>query len=281
MVADPEVDATMNRRLSATLAFLLVLALVLGGIASLPAAQGASSTNPVTGSVQGPKILAVHGSTRLTINATGGPAFAANGTQVGNLTYYASIAGSDLTGVSVLPATNAFVLGQPLTPLLDVGATPEVLTITFEISSVYQTENVSTNLTYTVTVVQPYVVSATIYNPGSTSVLGFTVDVELDGAVIGNVSVPSISPRGTYNLSFQYATLGLSAGAHTFTISLANENGLVTFAGGATMYSTTVYVRESAPNNTVWYVLGGVAFVGVLFIFATRVAARRRGGVRK
>ena len=271
----------MNRSLAAALVVVLVVALVAVGIGGLPGARAASSSNPVTGSVQGPRVIATHGTTHLTLHAAGGPAFAANGTQIGNLTYHASIAGSDLTGVSILPSSNGFVLGKNLTPLLEVGATPEVLTITFEISSVYRHENVSTNLTYTITVVRPYVVAATIFNSGTTTALAFTIDIDLDGTLVGNVSVPSITPKGEYNLSFQYATSGLSSGEHTFSISLAAEHGLLTFAGGATSYSVSFYVPGAAPDYTVWYVFGALAFVGVLFIFATRVAARRRGAVRK
>ena len=271
----------MNRSLGVALLIVLAVGLVVGGIGGLPGARAAPSSSAVTGSVQGPRVLATHGTTHLTVSATGGPAFAANGTQIGNLTFYASITGSDLTGVSINPSENAFVLGQNQTPLLEVGATPEVLTITFEISSVYLKENVSTNLTYTVTVVRPYVVAATIFNPGTTTALAFSVDIDLDGTKVGNASVPSITPKGEYNLSFQYATLGLSSGEHTFTISLADEHGLVTFAQGATSYSVSFYVPGAAPDYTVWYVFGALAFVGVLFIFATRVAARRRGAGRK
>lgn len=270
----------MNRLLLVAGLVFLTAGLVAGGIGGLPGVRAASS-NPVTGSVKGPSVLSTQATTHLTLNASGGPAFAANGTQIGNLTYYASIAGSDLTGVSLSPSTNAFVLGKPLSPLLTVGTTPEVLTITVELASVYQKLNETTNLTYTVTVVQPYVLATTIYNPGSTTVLAFTVDIDLDGGLVGNVSVPSITPHGEYNLSFQYPTLGLAAGTHTFTITLANEQGLVTFAGGATSYAKSFYVPGAAPDYTVWYVLGVVAFVGVLFIWMTRVAARRRGAVRK
>ena len=271
----------MNRPVAVGVLLILALGLVIGGIGSLPGARAAGAGTPVQGSVQGPSVIATLGTAHLTLNASGGPAFAPNGTQVGNLTYHASVAGADLTGVSVVPSSSAFVLGKNQTPVLSVGSTPELLTLTFEISSVYGTQNDSTNLTYTVRVVQPYVVGAIILNSGTTTVLPFTVDVRLDGIVVGNVSVPSITPQGEYNLSFQYATAGLSPGDHTFSISLANEHGLVTFANGASSYSVTFYVPGAAPNDTVWYAFGGLAFVGVLFIFATRVAARRRGAVRK
>ena len=265
------------------LALLVVVAvgfLVLSSV-SAPSALASPSSSAVTGSVTGPNVLAIGGSVDIAINGTGGPAFAANGTQVGNLTYYASVEGTSLTGVGVTPAQHAITNHTAETPLLTVGSVAETLTVLVLLSSVYGHQNVSTNLTYTVVVVQPYVVSATIVNPGPSAVLGFSVVINLDGNPVGKVSVPNLGPGKEYNLSFDYATLGLSAGEHTFSISLSNEHGLVTFAGGATSFSQSFYIEGASPNYTLWYVVGGVAFVGVLFIFMTRVAARRRGAIRK
>ncbi len=269
------------RRAGLAVVVLLVsgLLLTLGTVA--PLATAAASSSPVTGSVTGPSVLAFRANAHLSISGTGGPAFAANGTRVGNLTYYASIIAADTTGVSIVPAQSAIILNQSQSPLLTVGSVAETVTVAVMLSSVYHHENVSTNLTYSVTVVQPYVVAVTIVNPGNATVLAFPVAVDLDGSPIGSVAVPTLTPGGEYNLSYQYATLGLSTGDHTFSISLASEHGLVKFVGGATVYSETFYVTGPPPSYTLWYAAGGVAFVGVLFIFMTRVAARRRGTVRK
>jgi CARDB len=259
-----------------------LLALVLGAsVGAIPTARGAAPGVPVTGQVTGPNVVATGGQVHLTINGTGGPAFAANGTLVGNLTYYASIAGTDTSTVSITPATGTITPGHPATATLAAGTIVQVLTVTVLLASVYKTENVSTNLTYTLPVVQPYVLSATIVNAGTTTVLAFPVVVDLDGSPVGSVTVPTLSPGVDYNLSFRYATLGLSSGSHTFTISLESAHGLVTFSNGAVAYSQTFYVAGAATDYTVWYVVGAVAFIGVLFIFMTRVAARRRGALRK
>ena len=264
------------------LVLVLVLGCVIGAVGLLPGARAASSTGPpLSASVTGPNVMATSSTVHLTINASGGPAFTSNGTKIGNLTYYASVSASNLSGVAITPSTGAFTAGTNETPMLQAGASAEVVTVAVEVSSVYQKENVSKNLTFTITVVQPYVVSATLVNTGSTTVLPFVVNVTLDGTRVGNVSIPSIAPNGRYNLSFQYATLGLASGDHTFVLSLPNAHGLVSFANGQSSYTATFYVSSGASDNTLWYVLGGVAFVGVLFIFMTRVAARRRGAVRK
>jgi hypothetical protein len=274
---------------------LLALALVLLAVASSTAgilgARGSSADVPsefrpaasssVLGNITGPTILSTASNGTYAINASGGPAFGANGSKVGNLTFHASLSGANLTGVSVSPASGNLTGNRSLSTVLTVGAIAETVTISVEISSTYGKLNSSLNLTYPVNVVVPYVVAAEIVNGPSATVLSFAVVIELDQSPVGSVKVPTLTPGSTYNLTYRYPTLGLSSGEHTFSISLANEHGLVRFANGQTSYSASFYVTSAPPDYTVWYVAGIVAFIGVLFIFASRVAARRRGALRK
>jgi hypothetical protein len=276
------VEPTMTRRpLLALLFVLTAVGLVVGTSIALPAAHAATPTSPVTGTIVGPSLVATLKTLKFTLNATGGPADAPNGSRIGNITYHIGLAASNLTGVSVSPSEGAIVTAAPAVVEFAAGTNPETVVITVEYSSTYKTENVSINITHTVTIVQPYVISATIYNVAGTTVLGFPLTIDLDGQPVGTVNVPSLTPHGQYNLSFDYATVGLSSGDHTFSISLVGQHGLVRFAGGAQSYSVTVYVVGPPPNYSLWYVVGVVAFLGVLFIFLTRVAARRRGALRK
>ncbi len=276
-----------TRRSSAIVALLVVLALgavVLGGIA-LPA-RGAAAPTPVSGSVKGPTLLPTNTNASYTIYGAGGPAISAKNTFVGNLSYSVRLSANDLTGLSVTPSRAALgplILGPGAngTTILTVGSVPEVVTMTVEISSVYFNQNESINLTYTITIVQPYVLVAHIVNVASTTVISFPVTIDLDGQPIGTVRVANMTPGSSFNLTYRYPTTGLSPGTHTFTISLENEHGLVRFAGGAVSFSQSFYVTGPPPNYSLWYAAGVVAFVGVLFIFASRVAARRRGAVRR
>ncbi len=259
---------------------VLAVAGMLFVLAPFPGARAAAAS-PVSGTVTGPDVAATGASVPISINATGGPGMPVNGSKAGNLTYYATVEGSDLSGVQITPAQSQIFPGVPHVANLTVGATPETLTISVEVSSVSGSLNASINLTKTVTVVVPYVVRAVLVNNGAVTVLSFPVTVSLDGVPVATVKVPSLSPGAEYNLSYSYATLGLSAGDHTFTLAIGGARGMVTFANGLSSYSETFYVAGPSPNYTLWYALGIVAFVGVLFIFATRVAARRRGAVRK
>jgi len=266
-------------------AAVIVLALLLApalfaAVGVLAPSARAAGTNAVTGSITGPTIVATQSTTRYEVSGFGGPAVLANGTVVGNITFYATLFGSNLTGVTLSPSSSTFTSNQSKAADLAAGNTSETLTIDVMVSSVYQGKNQSTNFSYSVNIVRPYVVSATIVSPTSW-VQAFAVLVTLDGAVVGNVSVPALQPGGTYQVKFEYSTLGLSAGGHTFGISLAQEHGLVTFANGQTQYTDTVYITGPAPDYTLWYVAGIVAFFGAIFIFTPRVAARRRGATRR
>ena len=263
------------------IALLLVASGVAFGATGLEAAHLTPAATAVQGNITGPTVLAYKADRTYFINASGGPAFASNGTRVGNLTYYASVVGANVTGVTILPASAPFTSDQPESTVLTVTNLTQVVTIDVEITSVYKTANVSLNLTYSVNVVQPYVLTLTVVSNSSTTILAFVLTVDLDGTRVGSVSIPTLTSRQSYTATFQYATLGLSAGEHTFTVSLASEHGLVTFAGGATSYSESFYVPGAPPNYTLWYVAGAVAFFGAIFIFLTRVAARRRNPSRK
>lgn len=276
-----------------TLVALLLLAVVgIGalavgpiGAASAPQADASShlatSATPVNGTIQGPSVLGISSTGGYYINGSGGPAYAANGTKIGNLSYYVTVVGPNTTGVVFAPTRNNITdFTSPLANLT-VSTVLETLTIDVMISSTYGAANASINFSYQVRVVQPYVVAATLVDRSTADLLAFTVQVALDGTVVGTVEVPSMTAGGTYDLAYSYVTGGLGSGWHTFSISLAQEHGLVTFANGSTVFSESFYVAPAAPNYTIWYAAGAVAFIGVLFILVTRVAARRRGVTRR
>ncbi|MGP8145276.1 MAG: hypothetical protein ACLQC7_06320 [Thermoplasmata archaeon] len=273
------VSSGSGRRLAVALTLGFVLLAALG--TALPASAAPTPTTPIHGSISGHSVIATSSNGTYYINATGGPAFAANGTQVGVISWKAHVSGPILTGVTLSPNASVLKGSAPGVTHLRAGKTPETLTITVEIFSAYQSSNVSSNITDSVRVVVPYVVRAQLVVGATASVLGFDVTVDLDGSPVGTVSVPSIAVNGTYSLTYDYATAGLSPGEHTFTISLANERGLVTFAGGAIEYSQSFYIVGPPPNYPLYVLLGVVVFAGVLFIFVTRVAARRRPTTRK
>ncbi|MGI0055158.1 MAG: hypothetical protein ACREB9_02785 [Thermoplasmata archaeon] len=262
------------------LASVLLLVLIVG-LLGAPAAQGTPTATPapLTGTVQGVSILGLNGTGDFTLNATGGPAVAPNGTLIGNLSYYASVQAGNLTGVTVQPTFGALLIGSNYTIYLTVGPAPQPVTLLVEFTSVYLQENVSINITTTVNVVVPYVLTGEV-TAGNLTVLPFTIAIYLDGTLIGSQSVPTMTAGESYNFTFNYLTASLSAGYHTFVLTLPSQHQQVHFANGATSYSITFYVAGPAVNYTLYYALGVVAFVGVILIFLILVGARRRPGTR-
>ncbi|HXQ48256.1 MAG TPA: hypothetical protein VN842_00545 [Thermoplasmata archaeon] len=248
---------------------------------SAPGTRAAAGSGAVTGNLTGKTVLAYDGVAEYSVRGTGGPAVASNGTIVGNLSFYLSVTGPNTTGVSVAPDRGKILTGFPGRVSLTVSNVSEVLTISVLLASTLNQSNESTNFTFSVTVVQPYVLSTTLYNLGSSSVTSFLVLVALDGTPVGNVSVPTMLPHTTFHFEFQYATVGLPAGDHTFTVYLSTVHGLVRFSNGTTVYSVTFTLPGPPPSYTLWYVTGAVAFIGALFIFGARVGARRRGTSKK
>lgn len=268
-------------------ALLLVLALIAGPLAlvggSLPARGAASNYAPLTGSVQGPGLVAISGHAQYLVSATGGPAEAANGTQVGIYSYTASLGGlpvGNKTGAIITPASGVLVKGEVNLTFVapNISAT---VTIFVDVTSSFSGTNISQNFSTVVHVIQPYRLQTTLVVASASSVAAFTVTVTLDGTPVGTVSVPTLTGGATYPLNFSYVTSGLSAGWHTFAISLSQEHGLVTFSSGQEQFASSFYVPGPAPDYTPWYLAGTSAFVGAILILTMRVGARRRGRSKK
>lgn len=277
-------DPPMSR---ATLA-LVVIAVVAALGALAPAALGsavpaaAGSSPPLAGNVSGPGFVATSGTASFYLNASGGPA-GPLGAIIGTISWNATLSGGNLTGSSVSPSTGTITnaTSQPVTMTVTTGAVVETLKLTVKLTSTGLSGNKTTDVSTSFRIVTPYVVRATLVAGANAAVLPFNVTVALDGAVVGAMTVPKLSPNETYDLVYRYASGGLSSGDHTFTLAIADPHGLVTFSNGLTVETTTFYVAPAPTSDTVWYVIGAVAFFGVLFIYATRVAARRQGSARR
>jgi hypothetical protein len=273
-------------RLAAVVALVLLGAVVLGVVPLAPGALAQPSTAPVTspisGNLTGPSLVSTGSNGTFYLNVTGGPAVV-EGSFVGTINWTANLTGPNTTGTSVSPSNGSISnsTSQPVSLTVKTGAVAESLTLTVHVTSAIATTSKQTNFTTTFQLVPPYTVRATLLTGPNAGTLPFNVSVSLDGTVVGSVPIPKLSPNETYGVLFLYPSTGLSSGYHTFTLSVADVHGLVTFTDGKTVQSTTFYVASPAPNNTIWYVVGVVAFFGVLFIYATRGAARRRGSARR
>jgi len=278
----PDDRTTLGRRRLAagTLAAMLLLGAFVGLAAALPgpvratgAVHVAAAAAP-TGTITGPSSVGPTSRATYHVSASGGPAEAANGTIVGTYSYTTSIVGANTSGGAVTPPQGVLVNGSTNLTLLSPNAT-EPITLYVDITSSYQGTNTSTNLSYAISILQPILLVAGLKVVGPTGIKAFALDIDLDGAHVGSVSVPSLTSGQNYPISFSYLGQGLGPGWHTFTVSLAAEHGLVVFQNGQESYSSSFYISGPAPNDSLW-ILAGVAFFAVaVFIWVTNLARRR------
>ena len=164
---------------------------------------------------------------------------------------------------------------------LDAPNVSEPLTIYVLVNSSYNGASVSQNFSYSLQVIEPYRVTASLVVGSSSSVGVFAITVLLDGQPVGSILVHGLAAGTTYPVTFSYVPASLSPGWHTFFLSLAQEHGLVTFSGGQQELSVSFYVAGGGPDYTYWYLAGTLLFVGAIFIWSTTVGGRRRGRPKK
>jgi hypothetical protein len=270
----------MNGPARRALALGLAALLALLALGASPPVRAAGSGIAVTGNLSGPTTVGEALSANYTLTAAGGPAEAPNGTTIGVYSYNASLVAVNSTGATISPSIGTLLNGSAVLAF-KAPSLVETVTIQVVVTSTLHTTNVTNTVSLAVSVVQPFVVNATLVAAKGVSVGPFALTVTLDGSAVGTVPVPTILAGTSYQVVFKYVDTGLSPGYHTFAISLAAEKGQVVFAGGSESFSETFYVTGPPPDYTVYYVLGIVAFVGAVFIWTSRVASRRRGRAKK
>ncbi|MCI4336203.1 MAG: hypothetical protein L3K17_03275 [Thermoplasmata archaeon] len=265
------------------LVLVVVVLLVISFAPLLLAGQARAAVNypPLTGAVAGPTTVGQLTNTTYHVTAQGGPAEAENGTTVGIYDYHAYVSADNLTGLKWGPASVGVLVNNSINLTFSAGNHSESVTLAVLVTSTLNGTNATQNFTLLVAVVQPYVISTTLEAASGLAVSSFVLTVLLDGSPVGTIKVNSISADTASPISFRYVNTDLASGWHTFSISLAAEHGLVTFAGGTETFSESFYVAPPPADNTIWYVTGAVAFFGAIFIWTLRVGARRRGKSKK
>jgi hypothetical protein len=260
------------------LSLLLVSGLVplgLGAAAPAPHASplAAGASRPLTAHLTGPSVVAVRGKADFYMVAFNGTAVNASGL-VGNYTFTTQLLGPNTTGAFVQPPSGAFATNNQT---FSVGSipTPGTYTLAVSLTSHGPSGNETANFTKSFQVVTPYLLTATVYNPSNRTVTGASVQVLLDGKVVGSAGLTSLAPLTHATFTFNYTTVGLSPGDHTFTLVIQSVPGLLVFAGGGRTLSVTFYVQAPAANYTLDWEAGIVLAVLAIFISLLIVVPRR------
>jgi hypothetical protein len=269
----PRSSESRTLRSLACVALLLMMGVV--GL-TLPAPAHAAASYPaITGNITGPSVVGRSLQVQYTVYGSGGPAVAANGTMVGNITYNATLSGNNVTTASIQPTPGVLVDGSVILRFTAPNLT-EAVTISVNLTSSYGGANASKTISKVVQIEAPYVLSGLLV-AGPTTVAGFNMTVTVDGVPVGQVVVPSIGANGSYRFSFNYVPQSVAPGWHTMAVSLAPEHGLVTFTGGLSELSVRFFITSPPPNYALDVGVGVAAFAVAVFIWGSVVGARRRG----
>ncbi len=260
------------------LSVLFVFGLLpLGLGAAVPAAHPSppvhGPSNPLTARLTGPPAIAVKGKGNFYMVAFNGTAVDASGL-VGNYTFTTQLLGPNTTGAFVQPPSGAFATDNQTFTVGSISS-PGTYTLAVSLVSHGPSGNETANFTRTFQVVTPYLLTATVYNPSNRTVTGASVEVLLDGKVLGSAGLTSLAPLTHATFTYNYTTLGLSPGEHTFTLVIQSVPGLLVFSGGAHTESISFYVQAAPANYTLDWEVGILLTVLAIFISLLIVAPRR------
>lgn len=190
-----------------------------------------------------------------TLTITGGPA--EDGSS--NFTYSAEIVADNATGSLVSPSTATSPGGVFKLNVTMPGEAPQTIKVRVNATSKGGSPIVSKYLEqdFEIKVVDPIVITATIYNMGNVDAKNLTArffaDGEFLGAKVFNVTALSLT-RLAYNWTFER----IGEGRHVVTIYVDDPNELVEFSEGNNVYSLTIYVGDEGNP------LGAILTIGVI-----------------
>lgn len=125
---------------------------------------------------------------------------------------------------------------------------------------------------YTLHVIEPTVISATVKNSGNLALESVKVRFLADGEVV-NTTTFDIPANTTKSLTYNWTAHGLSNGEHTVQVVLDPDNEYVRFLDGTTTHTSKFYVGDSG-----WGIMNVVLAVSLaLMMFIVFITYTNRG----
>jgi hypothetical protein len=251
--------------------WILALFLLVVAAGFVPTAVSAAG-GPLLATVSGPSALAPGQTAVYNLTISGGP--------TGNVTYSVTynIIGSNTTGGSPLGSSPGQKTGNGTQFQLNVTAPTleQELTLSVKIVAAPRSgPNENTVVTYAISVVKPFTLTATFHNSGTTAAVNVTVRWYVDGVLVGTSVLQRIAANADATVTLTFLPAGLSAGEHALKVSAdLDHDGVINAARGEVVTSTIFYNQVQQPPAG-WAVLLGM---GVFIpVFLGVVAWRRRG----
>lgn len=237
---------------------LLILTLAFPALLTIPSMQNASAYSDLALQFDGPGFAAKLEKVPCTLTVSGGPA----GDVGGNFTYKAEIVADNKTGSSVTPSTGSSNSGVFRFNVTMPGEAGQTIKVNFNVTSKDPAtgDEVDKVKEFEIEVVDPIIITATVYNVGSVEAENVTAKFYVDDTYLGKL-VFDIPAGGSKELTYNWTWLNVGSGEHTVKVVLDDVDDLVEFSSGNNVYTLTVYIgKESNP-------IGAVLTVGVIIMF--------------
>lgn len=234
---------------------VIIAALAMPVFAALPTAQNAQAYSDILINLDCPSFAAKLERVDCKLTITGGPA--ADGG--GNFSYKVEIIADNKTGSLVTPSTGSSASGIFNLTVTMPGDAPQTIKIRVNATSkdIRSGDTRDKTKDFEVKVVDPIVITATVYNIGEVEAKNVSARFYADGVYLGE-RIFDIAPGASASLKYNWTWLNIASGEHQVTVVLDDEDGIVEFSTGNNVYSMTIYVGERSNP------LGGVLTIGVI-----------------
>jgi hypothetical protein len=190
----------------------------------------------------------------------GGPA----GDDVGNFSYKAEIAGTNTTGSAVNPSTGASATGVFVLNVTMPTSAPQTIRININATSQNSagTVSVTADREFSMKVVDPVVIKATVFNNGPVDAENVTAKIYADSELL-ETRIFNVSADSTMMIEYNWTFLDIKKGKHVITVTINDPNNIVEFSDGNNVFSRTVYVgKQGNPAGAVLAI--GIIIMSVL-----------------
>jgi hypothetical protein len=238
-----------------------VIALLL--VASL-ATTVAADDNKYQITFSGTQYLATGETGKVSVGVGSGPA--------GNYTYTASVS----TG-KVTPTTGK-ASGTSLDLIVTAPTTVGDQVLTVNITSADVTPAVSTVATYTIHVIAPVLITATVKNTANVTANNVPVEFYADGNLVNKTTV-SVPALGSKQVFYNWTAPNLAQGKHSLEVKVDPNNQFISFSDDSTTYATSFYIGDSGYGlvNTMLTILFVIVALVLFFTYMGRGRKKRAG----
>ena len=208
------------------------------------------------------------------LTVEGGPA----GDSVGNFSYKADIVGTNTTGSAVNPSTGTSETGVFVLNVTMPKSAPQTIKIKINATSKISagSDSVTAEREFSMKVVDPIVIRATVYNYGPVDAENVTARFYADSDLLETRTF-SVSAESYTQIECNWTFLDIKKGKHVITVTVDDPNNIAEFSDGNNVFSKTIYVgKQGNPAGAVLTIGVIIMSVMVALMYMSKPQSRKK-----